>query len=199
MKKYTLAMTIFLISISFATLAQKSTWGIQGGATYSNLTIGTNDQSESGTYKPGFTVGITMDKSMGKSIYFQPAINYVQKGYKDKDNSNSKVTFSYLELPLNFVYRVKKESGFFLGGGPSIGWGIGGTSEFNGEKEKIDFGGDSNPDLFEIEANIITGYKFTKKLQASFNFNFGLTSLTDSKDVRVKNNYFGLRLGYFFN
>ncbi len=200
MNKHTLTFSLAVLMISSVSYAQKSKWGLQAGATYANLTIASDGESESGDYKPGFTVGAMLDKQIGKTIFFQPALNFVQKGYKDdRDGDSFKVSFNYLELPLNFVYRSKKESGFFIGGGPSIGCGLGGNTNINGEKENIDFGGDDNPDLFEVEANLLTGYMFPKKLQVSFNFNFGITSLMDSKEVRAKNNYFGLRLGYYFN
>jgi hypothetical protein len=197
MKKHTFTILLAALTLSTASLAQNTKWGIQAGATYSNITVAYDGDSESFDYKPGFTAGIMMDKKIGKSVYFQPALNFVQKGYQDKrDFDDYKATVNYLELPLNFVYRQKKESGFFIGAGPSIGCGLGGTLNYDGEKESIHFGGEGNADLFEVEANLLTGYMFPKKLQIALSYNFGITNLMDG-DARFKNNYFALRIGYY--
>lgn len=198
MKNYTLTITILLLSASLAGYAQKPSIGIQAGMSYANFTMSAEGNSESGKYKPGFTAGIMIDKAIGKKLYFQPAINFVQKGFNSKYSSDAKVTFNYIELPLNFVYRAKKESGFFIGGGPSIGMGINGTSVYEGEKEKIDFGGEGNGNRFEIEANAIAGFRFANKIQVAASYNLGLTNLMDDSSVKMKNNYFALRVGYYF-
>lgn len=202
MKKNVFTLLAVFCIFSIHSSAQKaSRFGIQAGATYSNLTVGYDGETESGDYKPGFTAGIMLDKQIGKSFYLQPALNFVQKGFHEKSSysgEKSTITFAYIELPVNFVYRKKQESGFFIGGGPSLGCGIGGTSKIGDEKEPIHFGGEGNGDLFELEANLLAGYMFPGKFQVSVNYNFGITSLTDDSSVKMKNNYFGLRLGYYF-
>jgi hypothetical protein len=194
-KNYTIAMTFILLCIALASRAQKTTWGIQGGVTYATMTLETGNRSFSFDRKPGFTLGIMVDKSLGKTFFFQPSINFVQKGYRETlvDDDRYKVTLNYLELPMNFVYSPNKESGFFIGGGPSLGLGLGGKFKTGGYEHDMVFGGEGNFDLFEFEGNLITGYKFPNKLQVSLNYNFGLTNVE-----LYKNNYFGLRLGYFF-
>jgi hypothetical protein len=198
MKKFTCTILLTVLLISSASFAQKTRWGIQAGATYSNITFSKDVEVEN-DYKPGFTAGIMMDRKIGKSVFFQPALNFVQKGAQSDDNSEkTSATLNYLEIPLNFVYRSKQESGFFVGGGPSIGFGLGGTSKYGDDKESIDFGGDGNPDVVEVEANVIAGYMFPKKIQIALSYNFGITNLMDDDTYTTKNNYFGLRVGYYF-
>jgi Outer membrane protein beta-barrel domain len=199
MKKHTCTILLTVMLISSASYAQKTRWGIQAGATYSNITFSYDGEVESDDYKPGFTAGIMMDRKIGKSVFFQSALNFVQKGTQSNDNSEkTSATLNYLEIPLNFVYRSKQESGFFIGGGPGIGFGLGGTSKYGDDKESIDFGGDGNPDVVEVEANFLAGYMFPKKLQIALSYNFGITNLMDDDTFKTKNNYFGLRVGYYF-
>lgn len=197
MKNYSLTITILLMS-ALTVHAQKSSIGIQAGATYSTVTFSDGGDTESQKYKTGFTLGVTMDKAIGKKLYLQPALNFVQKGMKSKYSESGKATLNYVELPFNFVYRAKKESGFFIGAGPSLGIGINGTSWYENEKDKIDFGGEGNPDRFEIGANAVAGFRFANKFQVAVSYNMGITNLTDESSAQMKNNYFALRLGYFF-
>ena len=87
MKKHTCTILLAVLLISSASYAQKTRWGIQAGATYSNITFSYDGEVESDDYKPGFTAGIMMDRKIGKSVFFQSALNFVQKGTQTDDNS----------------------------------------------------------------------------------------------------------------
>jgi hypothetical protein len=160
-------------------------------------------ESETAESKFGFTIGVMLDKNIGKSFVFQPSINWTQKGFEESDGSD-KITESlnYLEIPLNFLYRQAPEKGFFVGLGPTIAMGMYGKYKYGDEEENINFGSSDDNDyrLMEYGGNILAGYLFPNKLQIAVNYNFGLSIVfpENDYDFSMKNNYWGFRLGYFF-
>ena len=50
MKKYIFTITILLSSFTMIAYAQKTSVGIQGGGTFSNYTMATDEESESGKF-----------------------------------------------------------------------------------------------------------------------------------------------------
>lgn len=94
------------------------------------------------------------------------------------------------------------------GGGPSLSFGISGTSkaESGGTKtsEKVKFGNSDNDDMksFDLGANILAGYQFKKGFLIAANYNIGLSNLAPGSDPdkgKLKSSYFGIKLGYVLN
>jgi hypothetical protein len=158
--------------------------------------------------RTGFTVGVFADVPLTTDFRFQPALNFVQKGYKVEDDIESgKVNFNYLEVPLNFVFNIK---GFFIGAGPSISAGLSGRAKYVdkldpalSENEKIKFGsGEEEVKRMEFGANILTGYQTSGGFMFSVNYNLGLNNIQNGNESDVgtiKNKYFAVKIGYIFN
>jgi hypothetical protein len=210
MKKKLFILTMILASATIV-LAQKPAMGIHAGATLANYkaeALGINLDADS---KVGFMVGVMADFKVSKNFSFQPALNYLQKGgilnVDEGDAGSTKTTLNldYLELPLNFLYNVPSKSGnFFIGAGPSFSCGISGKykAESGGEtmEEDVNFGTGEEDDLkpFDFGLNFLTGYQFKQGFVVSVNYTPGMTNLSNDSEVKWKNNYFGLTLGYFF-
>jgi len=130
MKSITIVMTLMILLTAFSLSAQ-TTIGFTAGASFANVTVKSGLVSASPKLKTGLTAGIMVDAPLSANFHFQPAFNFVQKGYIVKDETGTeKVNFNYLEVPLNFVYSTKKNEGFFIGAGPSIAYGISGMDKF---------------------------------------------------------------------
>ena len=183
--------------------AQKSKFGFTAGATPAKQTLKFGGASVSFQSKIGFTAGVAGDIPMGKDFSFMPAINFVQKGSKTKQDSyESTTTLNYIEVPFNFVYRVPGKSGhLFMGGGPSVAYGISGKNKSNDPSEpvneKVKFGSSADDDIkpLEIAANFLLGYQFKGGFNIAANYNLGLNNIAPTKELKGHNNYFGLRLG----
>jgi hypothetical protein len=187
-----------LVLFAYAANAQ---FGIQAGAAFYSAKQKTAGISVNSDTKVGFTAGVLYSTSIGENFSFMPSLNFTQKGGKlSFSGDEEKITLSYIDLPLNFVYNVK---GFFVGAGPALGFGIGGKDKFTSggqsESEDVNFGnGDDELKPFEISANILAGYKFNNGFFITANFNPGLNNLSNDSDSKYHNSGFGIRVGYMF-
>jgi hypothetical protein len=182
--------------------------GFTIGGTYSNVTAKSSGLSISFKSKVGITAGLFADVSLSNNLSFQPALNFVQKGFKvEQDDVKDIVSYNYLELPLNIVYRTQKDLGFFIGAGPSVAYGLSGKEKYrdsqNSEDTKVNFGsGENDVKPLEFGVNALAGYKLGNGFLFSVNYNLGLSNIQNGNSDEVgtiKNRYFALKIGYSFN
>jgi hypothetical protein len=196
--------------------------GLRGGVNFQNI----NGKDENGDdlkndLLTGFHIGINAEIPVAPDFYFQPGLLYTIKGAKNKDivfgeTYITTLKITYLELPLNFLYKPSLGKGhLLLGFGPYVALGIGGTSKIDGGgsvlSEKIKFKNTvkiSDPDdvaylkPIDAGANFLAGYEFSNKISFQLNAQLGLLKInpdyegvTDDK-TSAKNTGFGFSLGY---
>jgi Outer membrane protein beta-barrel domain len=206
MKKQMLLMTAMIFLFNVSLLAQKFRFGIQAGSTMSNMSVKVGDIKLPSDMKFGVTAGLLFDMPINEHFIFQPAANFVQKGFNTSDGDHSShTTLNYIEAPLNFLYRQNSSKGFFAGIGPSIGYGISGKLKDETGEENIHFGSNENEDdlkTMDLGGNVLAGYLFGNGLQVSANYNQSFSNLAigdAASDIKIKNNYFSVRVGYFFS
>ena len=208
MKSISLLMTLMILLTSFFLSAQTSI-GITAGASIANVTVKSGFISASPKSKTGITVGIAIAAPLSSNFSFQPALNFIQKGYKVKDQgSKETVNLNYLEVPMNFVYSTQKNEGFFIGAGPSLAYGISGKDKFTADgmpddNQKVKFGsGADEVKAFDFGVNALAGYKAKGGFMISANYNLGLSKINNddgSGDAgTIKNRYFSIKIGYMF-
>ena len=163
--------------------------------------------------KAGITAGVFADIDLPGQFSFQPALNFVQKGYTAKSpgiGGRNKLTLNYLELPLNFLFKpAMQKIQFFAGAGPSIAYAISGkekeTDNGNTQTYKYKFG--NNPDEDDLKAldfgaNFLTGIETKTGLLVAVNYTLGLSNTApggfSSDGPLIKNSYFGFKIGYLF-
>lgn len=166
---------------------------------------------------PGYHAGVNLQIPVAPEFYFQPGFLFSVKGAKSTTGGTTTTTkLSYLELPLNVVYKGRLGGGFvMLGFGPYIGYGIGGTvTTKNGSmevKRDIEFTNTvgltdplTTPYFKRIDAggNILFGYEMASGVFFQANAQLGMLKinpeykiLPDDKSV-LKNTGFGLSFGY---
>jgi hypothetical protein len=190
--------------INMHAFSQELKIGINAGTSVSNYKWKFDGTKISFKSKPGITGGIILDIPAGNHFSIQPALNFVQKGRKYKDEDMKETTnINVLELPLNLVYN---SNGFFIGAGPSIAMGLSGKTKLteNGinTETKLQFGNDDDDDIksTDIGANFLAGYRFKNGFLFSVNYNQGLNNLIpgDSEGSKVNSQYFGIKMGCFF-
>jgi hypothetical protein len=217
---------IFLLSaplIAQSTDSPKMSFGILGGVNLQNLTGKDNNGDKlSNDMLTGFHAGINILIPVAPDFYFQPGLLYSMKGAKNSYGSlTGTYKLSYIELPLNFVYRGALGKGhIFLGFGPYVAYAIAGKSTLNDEnttfekdivfKNTVENG---DPYLtvyakrFDAGGNIFAGYEMAGGLFLQLDTQFGMLKINPednrvladfSSQLSVKNTGFGLSLGYRF-
>ncbi len=216
------SVLLLLLSASIATAQMpakaKISFGILGGLNLQNLNgkdyMGDNLEND---IIPAFHAGINLQIPVAPEFYFQPGLLFSVKGAKNTETAvTNTVKISYIELPLNVVYKGRLGNGYvLLGFGPYAGYGIGGKETHEGGS------GDVERDIeftnvvelsdplttryfkrLDAGGNIFFGYEMASGMFFHVNAQLGMLEinpeykiLPDDKSV-VKNTGFGLSLGY---
>jgi hypothetical protein len=200
---------IFILSGSMAiaqgTVGSKTSFAVLGGVNLQNL----NGKDESGNKLEndmliGFHAGVNLQLPVAPEFYFQPGLLFSTKGAKI---STTSYKLSYIELPLNFVYKALVGNGYFmLGFGPYVAYGIGGKDiEFKKTVETGDSDAIKYFKPFDAGANLFFGYELPAGLFLQLNTQLGLLDI-NPEDNRIagdnestlKNTGYGISLGYRF-
>lgn len=228
MKKRISLITVMVLGILFSQAQQKASHisrtslGLRGGINFQNI----NGKDENGDdlkndILTAFHIGINAEIPLAPDFYFQPGLLYTVKGAKNKEiffggTFNSKIKITYLELPLNLLYKPTLGQGrLLLGFGPYVALGVGGTSKIddNGSsitknikfKNKVKI---SDPDNvvylkpIDAGANFLAGYEFSNKVSFQLNAQLGLVKINPEYEgstndkTSAKNTGFGFSLGY---
>jgi len=191
----------------------RTTFGIRAGVNFQNLN-GKNDAGRDleNNISTGFHAGLNAEVPLGTGFYVQPGVLYSLKG-AELENSKDKIRLSYIEVPVNLVYKPILGTGnMILGFGPYVGFGIDGKYEVNNRESDIDFVGEYEPNNNTLNtlqlrrldggANFLVGYEFVNKLSLQLNAQLGLLNIRPenypAEDAKLKNTGFGVSLGYRF-
>ncbi len=229
MKTKILSLIMLLVlSASFAmaqsTEQAKMSFGVLGGLNFQNLNgKAANGDKLTNDMILGYHAGVNVQIPIVPEFYFQPGLLLSTKGAKNTSTFlgttyTDTYKLTYLEVPLNFVYKGALGNGFVMVGfGPYLGYGIGGKVLSKGgsisDDRKIKFKSvvetSDDPSVpyfkaFDAGANIFAGYEMASGIFVQLNTQFGMLkinpevkSLTNDKSS-VKNTGFGLSLGYRF-
>lgn len=200
-------------STSTATMG-KTTFGIRAGVNFQNINgKDGNDKDLDNKIKTGFNVGVTADIPIAPEFYVQPGILFSLKGAKMDDAADTKINISYLEIPVNFLYKPVLGGGnLLLGFGPYAAFAVGGKIKNDNVDVDLKFDNEvspTSPDAyrtlkrFDFGANLLAGYQFSNHLSAQLNAQLGLVNINPkytgiSTDAKAKNTGFGVSLGYSF-
>jgi len=189
------------LAFSQGTVASKTSFAVLGGVNMQNLN------------------GKNLQMPIAPEFYFQPGLMFATKGAKNTTGAiESTYKLSYVELPLNLVYKAVVGNGYFmLGFGPYLAYGIGGKAIYEGGagtiESDIEFKSsiDSGDPLttvyvkpFDAGANLFFGYELPAGIFLQLNTQLGLLDInpkddrvTDNKSL-LKNTGYGISLGYRF-
>jgi hypothetical protein len=209
----------FLVPIALIMLGavtangQKASFGLRAGVNFQNLN-GKDFEGEKleNKMKTGFNVGLNAEIPVAPDYFLQPGVLFTTKGAKHEGDGSTNI--SYIEIPVNFVYKPVVGAGrMILGFGPYVGFGIGGKVKDGDDEADIKFKSTISPTewatgtyykAFDAGANILFGYEFTSKISAQLNAQLGLVNINpkvegfSDDETKVKNTGFGVSLGYRF-
>jgi Outer membrane protein beta-barrel domain len=225
-KVFTISAVFIFLTI---TLQAQIGFGLLGGVNFQNI----NGKDNSGNklhngLLTGFHAGVNVNIPVAPDFYFQPGLIFSVKGAKNDffspptKASGDLITttkLSYIEIPLNLLYRPQLGKGYILlGFGPYLAFGIGGkeNSVFGSISYKrdvkfkntvtnlADLLGNAYYRPLDAGANIFFGYELSMGVFLQLNAQLGLLKInpeyswaTDSK-ASYKNTGYGLSIGYRF-
>lgn len=218
-------MTAALALLSIRGMAQTqtvtaggTTFGIRAGVNLQNLNGKEADGDKlENKLVPRFNVGVNAEIPVATDFYLQPGLLFATKGTKSEGglSGDDKLTLSYIELPVNFIYKPTLGAGkLLLGFGPYVAYGIGGKVKsdvggdidvkFKGDVEAGDDPAKAYFKPFDAGANLLFGYELSNRLSAQLNAQLGLVNIlpdyagAQDSDARAANTGFGISLGYRF-
>lgn len=221
-KIFIVLMLIFSATYTFAQSTQNSGtgFGLLGGINFQNLTgkdvSGDNMDND---ILIGYHIGANVQIPIAPEFYFQPGLLFSTKGAKTSVGPlTSTYSLSYLEMPLNFVYKGLLGAGYVMVGfGPYIGYGIMGKAKHEGGslslENDIEFtntveSGDPLTTTYfkplDVGGNVFAGYELAGGLFFQLNSQLGMLNINpddkrfSSDKAAIKNTGFGLSLGYRF-
>ncbi|WP_343302991.1 porin family protein [Chitinophaga niabensis] len=228
---------LFLLVVCTLPVCAQVSIGVIGG--YSHATLKASDRQEIYTadifppptpeskYAPKWHAGLVADIHLIKGFYLQPQVLISKKGAKMEQRAylsfityigDQKTDLTYLELPVNLVYKMPLGTGKLVAGaGGYCARGISGKfddrvsqttpgnptykNEISGKirfENKIP--AQHEPTYFYKKSdhglNFMAGYEFKNGLIFNASYSMGLTdAFTPEPEIR-RNRYFGLSAGY---
>jgi hypothetical protein len=221
LQKQRLLFIIILLS-GKSLIAQQANFGVTGGINFPTINAydnPTNSIDRSKTYSnikigaivaffwPKFAIqtGLLLDGKGGIDIY-------INNGTNTNRQKNSRIY--YLEVPVNFLYRLPTKAGdIFLGGGPYAAYGLWGNytlsgiifdSEVDGNT-KVQFGNNENSDYkrFDYGANLKAEIRLLHGIGFELDYAYGLRNIAtpgiyDDANLKTRNKVFGIAVSYLF-
>ncbi len=219
--------TYFVVAgmLSIATLSTQAqakkatsspiTFGIRAGVSLQNINgRDANDNKLENKLVPRFQGGVNVELPLADEFYIQPGLLFAGKGTEFK-GSNTNLNISYLEIPVNFLFKPVVGNGkLLLGFGPYVGFGIGGTIKpSNGSSSEIKFENTISVAQAltgtyirktDVGANLLFGYELSNLFSVQLNAQLGLAKINpdieglNNNNTMYKNTGFGLSVGYRF-
>lgn len=222
--------SILLLIAAYGNASAQTKAGIQAGINFSNVTAKDENGNEAETSSmPGIRIGLTADIPVVSGFYVQPGVFYTKKGFNQATGGyyglaeKFEVSVSYVEFPVNFLYKPKLAAGrLLLGAGPYIGYGTGGNWKsdnviligdimtdskgktiFKDDYMDGEFGNYIYGRPWDYGLNFLAGYEFLGNFSAQINLQAGLANLQprtggEVRDGSLRNRGFGFTVGYKF-
>lgn len=220
-------IVIMVFGLGTALYAQELSFGIRAGFDMQNINGKDADGDKlENTLLPGFNAGINVEIPVAPDFVVQPGLLFTTKGSElAKYDGNiiegsAKLHLSYIELPINFIYKPLLGTGhLILGFGPYLAYGVGGKFKIDGSLGSLEYHDDWDVKFqnevksgdpidqyyvkpFDAGANFLFGYELENGLSTQLNAQWGLLELRPDYGVdtkaTMKNTGFGISLGYRF-
>ncbi|MDY7396956.1 porin family protein [Aureibaculum sp. 2210JD6-5] len=213
MKKYILtALTISLFINTTSFSQNEMRIGINAGANYSKFRG--NELIDETNADFGFLAGVSLEYFLSEKFSLKTNLNFERKSIKKTSNNivdfegmptgeiEIKTNYDYLVLPMLVKYKFNETSGFYVNGGPFLGYLLSNKSRAEGYDED-DF--TSLSKKIDVGVSIGLGAKFQltgkNELGIELRNNLGLINTSDVevyKDGSIKSNSLNLLLTWDF-
>ncbi|CAN5507215.1 porin family protein [soil metagenome] len=209
MKK--LIFTLTLLTFTAFSFGQSVNFGIKAGINLSSLTrSGFGYEFGTGNLT-GFHIGGIADFKF-RRFSIQPGLFFTTKGEKisglmpnltgGSQPFTAKTTLDYIEVPVNFIYRIPvHHAAVYFGGGPYFAYGISASYLLNGQSYPATFGTVYNKGLNfknpDYGISFIAGVQLKNKFIIDAGYGLGLANLSYGTG-RLENRVISFSVGYLF-
>ena len=199
-------LTTVLFALTLAALVQDQlNIGLKTGLTLANQNrVDHKDYYEQSTKaKAKVHFGLYADIKLSGNIYAQPGIGYTGKGAQHTSSYSGTQTdfkLSYIEAPLNIVYKYPLSFGkVYSGGGPVVSYAASGKIEQKGKSKKMF--GDTNDDYerADLGFNLLAGVQFPSGFTGGISYQAGFVDIYKHEAAKIKNRTFNISVGYLLN
>jgi hypothetical protein len=196
-------------------------YGLKVGITQSRAKESLSSCYQDMNFKSGFQAGAFLNFAFLSNLNLRPALQLTQKGYIAVEGKPQgpfywcrNWSYTYLELPIDFVYNIplSKTTKFYVGIGPVIGVGLFGNgknvitaSDGSGQLYAQEWTGNypfSKPGFKRIDlgVDVLTGIQL-KGFLLTATYNHGLLNALnyDQGIQTTKHRSFALNIGYFMS
>jgi hypothetical protein len=193
MKTNLLIVFLFFAGLN---LSAQTRFGLKTGIALGSVTTNDAEIKEDGLNLGSFQFGGVFDTKLSSSLSFQYQLLFLGKGTAvAHDDHTDKFRFAAIDVPLQLVYRTK--GGWFVGGGPNLGFNLSARHIHEGEKEEIAIGDKAGEVKgFDFGVTASAGFQSKKGVVLSVNYVKGLTNLQNAPNFEWQNNVLGLTFGY---
>ena len=194
MKKHILAASALLLA---GIIQAQVRFGVKGGLNFAHVSTNTPAISDYDKVLPTFHLGLITDVSANDHFSFQPQVIIQGKGTKIKyDSEDTLYRFISLDIPLNLLF---KSEGFFIGGGPNLGFNLDANYKQNGSRTDIGIGsGENEFKRFDFGLHFMAGYESEAGFLIGVNYLRGVTNLRNAAKHDWRNHVFSVSVGYLF-
>jgi hypothetical protein len=194
MKKHILAASALLLA---GIIQAQVRFGVKGGLNFAHVSTNTPAISDYDKVLPTFHLGLITDVSANDHFSFQPQVIIQGKGTKIKyDSEDTLYRFISLDIPLNLLF---KSEGFFIGGGPNLGFNLDANYKQNGSRTDIGIGsGENEFKRFDFGLHFMAGYESEAGFLIGVNYLRGVTNLRNAANHDWRNHVFSVSVGYLF-
>ncbi|MBO9200884.1 MULTISPECIES: porin family protein [Niastella] len=215
MKSNVLLIALFTTVFAIGAKAQSTTFGARAGFGLQNINGQYDDDHKyDNKMKFGINLGFNAEIPVTEEVYIQPGLLFATKGAKDKTYRKAKISLSYLEIPINLLFKPELGDGkLLLGFGPYLAFAVGGSyTNANGDKAQFKFAhkvtqseyaGSAYVRRMDFGVNFLAGYELSSKLSFQLNAGLGLANIATkvegfNNSGKTKNTGFGISAGYRF-
>lgn len=193
MKTNLLLVLMLFIGVS---VSAQTRFGLKSGIALGSVSTNDAEIKEYGLNLRSFQFGAIFDTRLSSALSFQSQLLFLGKGTAvDHVDHIDKYRFAAVDVPLQLLYRTK--AGWFIGGGPNLGFNLSARYIHEGEKQEISIG-DAAGEVkgFDLGVMASGGYESKKGLVLSVSYLKGLTQLQNSPNFDWQNNVLGFTIGY---
>jgi hypothetical protein len=204
--------TIALIITTAIASAQTVTYGVKAGINLANQSLRNAGFSSGSKNLFAFNLGLIADIDKG-SFAIQPGLFFTTKGEQFKSSMayasgasagdlTTKYILNYIEVPVNFLYKVSMDqsSSLHFGGGPYFAYGLSAKISSGGTDYRGSFGNNPNDAIYyknpDYGLNFVAGATVGRYI-VDLQYGLGLANLAYSS-ATLQNRVISFSVGYLF-
>jgi Outer membrane protein beta-barrel domain len=197
----TSVLTVIVLAVPGAALAQGLTYGAKAGVTMGTLSFDPESGGDFG-YRIGLAVGGFVALPLGSRLTIQPEGLFNQRGAKaDDEGLETTIALDYIDVPVLVKYAVTHggSRSFFVFGGPSAAFKVRSRATATFGDTTIDLDADEDIESFEFGVVAGGGVDFGK-WSIDGRYSWGLSNLNkdDEDDVKLRSRAFSVLAGIRF-